>query len=442
VDTTSAGTIAIILVFFLLASGVHVGIALITSGFIGTMLISGFIPAIKMVSSAMYFKISSPVLISLPLFILMGYLASAGGVSQNIYNSLNMWLGRFKSGMGISTVVACAIFGTVCGSTLVTTAVFSKISAPEMRRHGYEKELAYSICAASGSIGMLIPPSVLAIVYGMLSGLSIGKVLIAGIAPGILLTIGFSILITLIGIVKPSSIQFHKIPSVTWRQRIISLKGGWTVGIVAFTLFAGMYGGVFSPTEAAAVAAFTLIIVYLIVSVRNKSLQKIVNEMTSSLRETAITSAMIFLIFGGATVFSNFLVLAGITAKISEFFVGSGLPNYAIVIMFMIIVLSLGCFVDCIANISITLPVFIPIVNAVGIDALWFATMNILAVEIGLVTPPVGMNMFVAKGVAESDVNLEDIISGCLPFFIVMIICLTILFLFPPVSTFLPGFVQ
>lgn len=441
-DSTIASIITIALVFFFLASGVHVGIALIISGFIGTIMLSGFVPAIKMITSAVYFKISNPVLITLPLFILMGYLASAGGMSQNIYNSLNMWLGRFKSGMGMSTVGACAAFGTLCGSTLVTTAVFTKISAPQMRHHGYDKKLAYSICAASGSIGMLIPPSVLAIVYGMLSGLSIGKVLLAGIAPGVLLTIGFSIAISLIRIVNPSSIKGNKIPPVTWRQRIISLKGFWTVGLVGFTLFVGMYGGVFSPTEAAAVAAFALIIVYLVVSVRSKSYRNILVEMTSALRETATTSAMIFLIFGGATVFSNFLVLAGATATISEYFVGSGLPNYAIIIIFMVVILILGCFTDSIANVSITVPVFIPIVDAAGIDPIWFATLNILAVEVGLITPPVGMNIFVAKGVAQSDVSLEDIFSGCIPFFIVMMISLIILFLFPPISTFLPGLMK
>jgi tripartite ATP-independent transporter DctM subunit len=395
-----------------------------------------------MVSSAFYFKISSPVLIALPLFILMGYLASTGGISQDIYNTLRMWLGRFKSGLGISTVLACTIFGTVCGSSLVTAAVFAKISAPEMRRHGYEKKLAYSICCSSGSIGMLIPPSILAIVYGMLSGVSIGQVLMAGIAPGILLTIGFSSLIVLIGKVNPSSMDVHEIPSVTWRQRIISLKGCWSVAIVALAIFGGMYGGVFSPSEAAAVAAFTLIVVYLIISLPSKGSRKSLKEMLPTLYDTAITSAMIFLIFGGATVFSNFIVLSGITTKLSDIFVGSTLPNYAIVIIFNIVILILGCFVDAIANVCITVPVFNPIINAAGIDPIWYATVTILAVEVGLITPPVGMNLFATKGVAESDVSLEDIISGCFPFFIVMLIALIVLHLFPPISTFLPSFVK
>ncbi len=441
-DPLLVGVIGIIILFLLLASGVHVGLALAMSGFIGTGILHGFIPAIKMVASAFYFKISSPVLIALPLFILMGYLASTGGISQNIYNVLSMWLGRFKSGLGISTVLACAVFGTVCGSSLVTAAVFAKISAPEMRRHGYDKKFAYSICAASGSIGMLIPPSILAIVYGMLSGVSIGQVLMAGIAPGILLTIGFSAWIAMFAKIRPSSIGVHKVESFTWRQRIISLKGCWSVAVVALTIFGGMYGGVFSPSEAAAVAAFTLIIVYLIISLPSKGIRKSINEMLTTLYDTAITSAMIFLIFGGATVFSNFVVLSGITTKLSEIFVGSPLPNFAIVIIFNAVLLVLGCFVDAIANVCITVPVFNPIINAAGIDPIWYATVTILAVEVGLITPPVGMNLFATKGVAEPDVSLEDIISGCFPFFIVMLICLVILHLFPPISTYLPSFVK
>lgn len=442
-DPLLVGIMGIILLFFLLAAGVHIGLALGISGFIGICILTGgFVPAIKMVTSAFYFKVSTPVLIVLPLFALMGYLASAGGLSQNIYNTITMWMGKFKSGLGISTVLGCTVFGTICGSSIVTAAVFAKISAPEMRRRGYDKKLAYGICATGGAIGMLIPPSVLAVIYGMLSGESIGKVLMAGIAPGILLAIGFSGMIALIGKVRPSSMGVHEILSVTWRQRIISLKGFWTVAIVAAAIFGGMYGGIFSPSEAAAVAAFILIIVYLVISLPKQRLQKSVKGMLTCLSDTITTSAMILLIFAGATVFSNFIILSGISAKLSDIFVGSDLPNYVIVILFNIIILILGLFVDGISIMCITIPVFNPIINAAGIDPIWYATVTIMAVEVGVITPPVGINLFATKGVAESDVSLEDIITGAFPFFIVMLISLVVLHLFPHLSTFLPNFIK
>ena len=194
-DPILVGILGIILLFIILALGFHIGLALIISGFTGLLFILGFEQTITMAVSAFYHKISKPALITLPLFILMGHLASGGGISQNIYDSLSKWLGRFKSGLGISTVLACTAFGTVCGASIVVSAVFSKISAPEMRRYGYHKSLAYAICAASGTIGMLIPPSILGIVYGTMSGVSIGKVLMAGVAPGVLVAIGFSLAI-------------------------------------------------------------------------------------------------------------------------------------------------------------------------------------------------------------------------------------------------------
>src|SRR4030042_1165309 len=198
-DPFLIGLFGVIGLLVLLALGVHIGIALFVSGFVGLTMLNGFQATIPTVVSGFYHKISNPALITLPLFGLMGFLASGGGISQNIYDTLNRWWGRFRSGLGIATVLGCTAFGTVCGSSLVTAAVFARISAPEMRRQGYDKRLAYAICASAGAIGMLIPPSMLAIVYGMLSGVSIGKLLMAGVAPGVLLALFFSLTIVIGG---------------------------------------------------------------------------------------------------------------------------------------------------------------------------------------------------------------------------------------------------
>jgi tripartite ATP-independent transporter DctM subunit len=429
------------LLFLLLALGVHIGIALTACGFFGMCLLVGFSPALKTATAALYHKISSPALVTLPLFILMGILAGTGGISDEIYKALNKWFGKMRAGLGISTVFGCAAFGTICGSSLVTAAVFARTSAPQMRAQGYDKRLAYAICACSGTIGMLIPPSILAVVYGTLSGLSIGKVLMAGVAPGLLLSIGFSLVIYLISITKPQRVGAG-LPAVTWSERIRALKSFWSVAIVGGCIFGGIYGGVFAPTEASAFAACALIIIHAIIRLPKLGVKEFLRELSAALRETSITSGMIFLVMGGATVFSQFGVLSGLAGSISRFFAHAGLDKYTVVAIFLAIIVILGCFLDGISILSITIPVFNPIVMAAGGDPVWYATVAILATEIGLITPPVGLNVYATKGVAETDVRLEDIFGGVLPFFVAELIVLCILFLVPWTATFLPSFVE
>jgi tripartite ATP-independent transporter DctM subunit len=444
-DPFLVGLIGVIALFLLLALGVHIGIALAASGFIGIALVTSFEKAIKLCVTALYHKISAPVLIILPLFILMGYLASGGGISSNLYNSLSLWFGRLRSGLGIATVFGCTAFGTVCGSSLVTTAVFTKICAPEMRRHGYDKQLAYAICASSGSIGMLIPPSILAIVYGMLSGVSIGKVLMAGVAPGIIWAAFFALTIVIIGRMKPSSIAVSISASiVTWREKLASILVWWPILLVAAITFGGIYGGVFSPSEAAAVAAFLLIVIYAFIRIlplRNAKRHESWRELRSMLVDTATTSALVFLVMGAATIFADFIVLTGMATSFSEFIAELGLSKLYLVLLFSFVYLALGCFLDSISMLCITIPLFNPIINAAGIDPIWYATIVIVSIEIGLITPPVGLNLYAAKGAAEPDVSLEDIIKGILPFLIAELISLAILLAFPILSTFLPSFV-
>jgi tripartite ATP-independent transporter DctM subunit len=277
----------------------------------------------------------------------------------------------------------------------------------------------------------------------MLSGLSTGKVLMAGVAPGILWALLFSLAIILIGKFKPDQIPISSIPA-TWRQRIVSLKLWWPIVIVAVTIFGGMYGGVFSPNEAAAVASFVLFVAYLfgnIVRQKGTKRQLKLKEMKSLFTDTATTSALIFLVMGAATIFSNFIVLTGIATKILAFISSWGLESLGVLILFSLIYLVLGCFLDSISMLCITIPVFNPIIDAAGIDPIWYATIVITSVEIGLITPPVGLNLYAAKGVAEADVSLEDIISGIFPFFAAEIVALFIIFAFPAMSTFLPSYV-
>ncbi|MCX5909266.1 MAG: TRAP transporter large permease [Deltaproteobacteria bacterium] len=440
-----AGLLGAILLFVLLALGMHIGIALAVSGFVGVAFLSGFEQAISMSVTAIYHKVSGPALITLPLFILMGYLASGGGISATLYDSLGMWLGKIRGGLGIATVFACTAFGTVCGSSIVTTAVFANLCAPEMRKHGYSKEMAYAICASAGSIGMLIPPSIIGIVYGMVSGLSIGKVLMAGVMPGLIWAILFSLTIPISAKIYPSWIQPDPhIAQATWQQRISSLKHWWPILLVAGAMFGGIYGGIFTPTEAASVAAFIMMIYFALIRVfrsKGEKRKQSLTELHQILKDTATTSALVFLILGSATIFSNFTVLTGMTDQINQLVKTYQLGPITLILLFNFIYLILGCFLDSISMICITVPVFNPIITAAGIDPIWYATLVIIAVHIGLVTPPVGMNLYAAKGVAEPDVSLEDIIRGIVPFLIAETISFFLVLGFPILATYLPSFV-
>jgi tripartite ATP-independent transporter DctM subunit len=445
-DPFLIGLCGLIILLVLLALGAHVGIALAVSGFLGLWYVLGFDRAFIMSVSSIYGKVSGTALVTLPLFVLVGFLASGGGISENIYKSLDMMIGRFKSGLGIATVGACTAFGTVCGSSLVTAAVFAKISAPEMRRRGYSKGLAYGICAASGSIGMLIPPSILAIVYGMLSGVSIGKLLIAGIVPGLLWAVLFSITIPIVARVSPTSIVTtdEDIPTYTLWEKIKSLQLWWPVFASGAIIFGGIYGGVFTPTEASAVAAFVLFVYYLYRSLfskagAEKSGKEKFDELKEILTNTATTSAMIFFVFGAATIFSHFALMTGLASKLMTFVIGLKLSKLSLIIFFAVIYLLLGCLMDSISMLCITISLFNPIIAKAGIDPIWYAIVVILAIEVGFITPPFGINLYSVLGVAEKDVDIKDLIVGSFPFFIAEMISLVLILAFPVLATFLPS---
>jgi C4-dicarboxylate transporter DctM subunit len=263
------------------------------------------------------------------------------------------------------------------------------------------------------------------------------------VVPGILWAVFFSLSIILVGKLKPSSIV-HAPKESTWRERFVSLRTWWPIVIVALCTFGGIYGGVFTPSEAAAVAAFILFVVYIganIIRKKGTDRKKSVQELNFLLTDTATTSALIFLVMGAATVFSNFIVLTGIATSLLNLITALGLSKLGLVILFSIIYVILGCFLDSISMLCITIPVFNPIVAAAGIDPIWYATIVITSVEIGLITPPVGLNLYAAKGVAEPDVTLEDVIAGILPFLAAEVVCLAIMMSFPTLCTFLPAYV-
>jgi C4-dicarboxylate transporter, DctM subunit len=436
-DPLTVGILGIICLLVFLSLGVHIGVALGFVGFLGSSFIVGVDASMWGSVNAMYYKLASFELITVPLFVIMGYLASAGELSTNIFGTLRQWIGNLRGGLGIATVFSCTIFGTICGSSLVTASVFSMVAAPQMRKQGYDKRLAYGICASSGLIGMLIPPSILMVVYGYLSGLSVGKLLVGGITPGLLLTVLYSLTILTLVKLRPDLIGSVPLPQATFRQKLLDLIKLWPILIVALVIFVGIFGGVFNPTEAAAVATFVILILLFYIKRRRSW-----GLLWSSIKDTGKTSAMIFLIMGSASIFSQFLVLSGITEKVAECIIGLGLSRWSFVIFVSIIYLIMGCFLDSISMLSITIPLFNPVLPKMGIDPFWYAMVVIMAIEIGMITPPVGLCVYGAKAVAEPDVTLEDVFGGMMPFFWASMIALIIMIAFPQLSLILPALMK
>lgn len=433
-DMLTLGIVGLVGLAALLLMGLHIGIALAVVGILGKAAIVGLDVSLAMATTTVYHTFASFDLITIPLFILMGYLASAGGISSDVFKSVNDWVGRLKGGVGTSTIVSCTAFGAVCGSSLVTASVFARICAPEMRKLGYDKRVAYGICASGGMIGMLIPPSILMVIYGVLAGESIGKLLIAGVGPGVLLMVLFSGTVVLIAKFRPDLIRPHdglEIPPL--RQRLLDLLKIWQVWFVAFVIFGGIFGGIFNATEAAAVAsAFMLVLLFL------TKFRKAGPLFVEAFAETASTTAMIFLVMAGAAVFSHFLVLTGITQSVAEFLQGLGLPSLGLLVLIVIMYAVLGCFLDSISMLSITIPILNPVIQAVGFDPIWYAMIVIMAIEVGLLTPPVGLNVYGAYAVAERDVRLEEIFAGVMPFFVAVWLAIALMIFVPEISTFLP----
>jgi len=428
------GIIGIAALVILLACGVHIALALGAVGLFGSVFLVGFDAAAWMTTKVVYGIVANRAFIVLPLFIFMGLMAGAAGMSHNLYQSLTSWVGHLRGGLGIATIGSCAGFGVCTGSSLVTAAVFAKVSAPEMRRHGYDKKAAYGICASGGAIGMLIPPSILLVVYGIISQLSVGKLLIAGLAPGIILTLTFCVGIVLLSYISPASYGRAYETKATWRQRFSGLKSTWGILVVATIIIGGLVSGFFNPTEAGAFGA--LVITTLAVFTTGSERWKI---LANGVLESISTNAMIFFILVGAGTFARFLTLSGITTLVLGSVIDAGLSNLAFVIVMAMVYLVMGCFLDSISMLSITLPILMPVLSALGIDPIWFAMVSVLAIEVGLITPPVGLNVYATKGVAESDVGLEDIFRGVLPFFFMMLLSLAIIIAFPWLSTILPN---
>ncbi len=430
---TFTGISGIIGLFFLLGLRVPVGISLMIVGFCGIYILDDFRAATAILSSETFSSASSYAMSVIPLFVLMGNVAGAAGYSKKLYESAHAWVGHFRGGLASSTVLGCASFAAVSGSSVATAVTIGKVALPEMRRFGYTDGLATGSVAAGGTLGILIPPSTGFVLYAILTEESIGKLFIAGIIPGLLLSILFIATIYVITTLQPA--QGPAGPKSDFRDRWNSLLQASPLLSVIFISIGGIYAGIFTPVEAAGVGAF---IVTLMAFVARRLTVK---DLSSILLHTVNTTAMLYLIVIGAHIFGPFLALTHIPESLGLLLQDMGLGVFGTLTLILLGYIILGMFFDGLAMLVVTLPVVYPIIIQLGLDPIWFGVVVVIVIEMGLITPPVGINVFVVKSVA-TDVPMGTIFKGVFPFWLAMAFCLLLLTLIPELALFLPAQMQ
>lgn len=416
--------------FVLLASGMAIGLAMGLAGVTGTMWLISSDSALALLGQTAYETAITYDLSIVPLFVLMGYFATNSGLSEALYRACNTWLGSFRGGLALATIGGCGAFAAICGSSLATAATMSQIALPEMRRYNYDERLATGAIAAGGTIGILIPPSVILVIYGILTETNIGHLFLAGIIPGMLLVLFFMITIMIVTRIDPT--LGPRGEKTTFAEKIRAVKDVWGTALLFMLVIGGIYLGVFTPTEAAGIGAMGALGLGLVA--RRMSVKKFMN----CLLETVKTTSMIFTILIGAILFNNFLVLSDVPSEIGEWVSSLPLGPHSILLVILLIYLVLGCALDALAMILLTVPIFFPIVANLGFDPIWFGVIVVLVVELGMISPPIGMNVFVIKGIAP-EVPIGQIYLGVLPFVIALMLLIVVLVIFPGLATWLPS---
>ncbi|MBW2636041.1 MAG: TRAP transporter large permease [Deltaproteobacteria bacterium] len=427
---TVTGIIGIIALFLFIFSRMPVGFVMAIIGFIGFGTLVSFDASMNLIAKDVYSVFGSYNLTVIPLFVLMGQLAYHSGISKRLFDAAYKFIGHWPGGLAIATIGACPGVAAICGSTNATAATMAAVTLPEMKRYNYKPELATGVVAAGGSLGILIPPSVIFIVYGILTEQSIGKLFVAGVLPGILLTSLFIVTIVIWTSLRPE--LGPRGPKAPFREKIESLSGLVETLILFIIIMGGLFIGFFTPTEAGAVGAFGTLV--LAVARRNLSWKGFV----TSLFETTRLSCMILVIVAGATIFGHFLAVSRIPFDIASWISTFDLPDFVIMLFIILIYFIGGCFIDSLALIMLTVPIFYPVITSLGYDPIWFGVVIVLITQIGVITPPMGINVYVVSGVAR-DVPLETIFKGVLPLLLALVIGTLLLIPFPQIALFLPG---
>jgi tripartite ATP-independent transporter DctM subunit len=424
------GALGLGVMFVLLVLGVPIAFAMAVVGAVGLWILEGPGPALAQATLIPWSEGRSFVFVTIPLFVLMGQLVFQTGLATDLYSGIRAWTGRVPGGLAVASVVACAAFGAVTGSSIATVATMGAIVMPEMRRYGYHPRLATGALAASGTLGILIPPSVIFIFYGVMTETSIGALFIAGIVPGILTALMFSTIIWVRCLITPS--LGPRGPSATWQERWRAASGFLPILMLFFGVIGGLYVGAFTPTEGAGVGCAGVVLI--------AALKRRVTlpAMGRALEETALISAMMFAIIVAGYLLARFLAITGTAATIVDLLVGLELGRVGFLLLLVGLYLVLGALLDVFGMLVLTVPFIMPVVRELGIDPIWFGVFVVVMSEVALVTPPIGANVFVMRRAAP-DVPMTEIFLGVLPFVVGEMVIIAVLIAFPEIATWLPA---
>lgn len=421
--------IGFLVLFILMLLRVPVGMAMGLVGVAGYSYIVGVGPAMKLIGQTSMRTVTDYTFGVIPMFMLMGAFVTISGVSNELFRAANSFVGHLRGGLGVATVIACGGFAAICGSSVATAATFAGVAYPEMRRYGYPKSFSTGVIAAGGTLGAMLPPSTVLAVYAIITQQDIGKLFMAGILPGLLAITMYVITIAIIVKLKPGLLPAGAFKP--WKERFKGLKDVWAPLVLFAFVIGGLYGGLFTPTEAGGMGAGGA---FLLGVLRGKLSRAQVRE---ALLQATRTSAAVFTVLIGALLFGYFLTITQTPQRLTEFLTGMGLGRYGVLALIMVMYLVLGCLMDAMAMIILTVPIIFPVITGLGFDPIWFGIIIVMTVELGLIHPPVGMNVFVIKSVVK-DVSFTTIFKGVIPFVITDLIRLLILIAFPVIALYLP----
>jgi C4-dicarboxylate transporter, DctM subunit len=429
-SSDAVAVIGFVTLFAMMLLRVPVGMAMGLVGVTGFGYLVGSGPALKMVGQTTMRTVTDYTFGVIPMFLLMGAFVTNSGMSRELFRAANAFVGHLRGGLGIATIAACGGFAAISGSSVATAATFSTVAYPEMRRYGYPQSFATGVIAAGGTLGAMLPPSTVLAVYGIITEQDIGKLFIAGILPGLLAISMYILTITALGVLRPGFLPAGD--PAPWKERIAAVRSIWAPLLLFVFVIGGLYGGLFTPTEAGGMGAGGAFVIGILSGRLSRA------DIRRSLLQATRTAAAVFTVLIGALLFGYFLTITQTPQKVTELLTGLGVGRYGVLALIMLMYLVLGCLMDAMAMIILTVPIIFPVITSLGFDPIWFGVIIVMTVELGLIHPPVGMNVFVIKSVV-SDVNFTTIFVGVLPFIITDLIRLVILIAFPIIALWLPS---
>jgi len=434
-DATSIGITAIIMLLLLFAIGTKISTSFFFVGFLITAILLGTKAASSLLGQAMYYTINTPSFAALPLYILMGTFAANGGFAKSAYKSVYVFTSKLPGALAIATSYGCAFFGAICGSSLATATVFGKIALPEMQKYKYDKSFSLGTIASSGTFAAMIPPSYGLIIYSIFTGVSIGRLFLAGIIPGLITATVYSLSIIFRAKLNP---KLAPVTGETFnrKDKIEAVKGTWPIILLIIIVFGGIYLGFFTPTEAAAVGTFAALIIGIFKGKLNN-----LDVVKKAIRESAHNSSMIFIIIIASLFFSRFFAISRFTDKLAYGIQNLGVSRELILLAICGLFFFLGMITEGTGTRALLLPLLFPLITSLGYDGVWFGIISLKLAEIGAVTPPFGLNVFALKGVAGEGTSLQDVFRGIWPFVLCDIVVLIFMIIFPNIILFLPNLV-